>query len=146
VERPTRPVPGGGEVKSRWGGDQLAGAVADTGARRARGRGLVTSEIDVSAGDFLAASIRRDRTVRLWDPATGRPAGAPLTGHTSTANAVAFSPDGTVLASASADNTVRLWDSDLFDPLVTLCTRFGPPTPEEWDHYAPDEPLPAVCP
>jgi hypothetical protein len=56
------------------------------------------------------ASGSWDKTVRLWDAATGKEIRS-LSGHSAHVNSVAFSPDGTRIASGSLDNTVRLWDA-----------------------------------
>ena len=61
----------------------------------------------------LLASAGGDGTVRLWNPATGRPVGKTLqtsVGPFGGDGGVAFSPDGTLLAIGSGDGTVRLWN------------------------------------
>ncbi len=67
-------------------------------------------DVAFSPTGTLIAAGGTDRTVRLWDVATGQPRGGPLGGHTEAVTGVAFSPDGKLLASASSDHTVRLWD------------------------------------
>ena len=66
-----------------------------------------------SPGGNLLAIGEADGYVRLWNPATGRAAGAPLpldTGKAGGVLAVAFSRDGTLLASIGGDGYVRLWN------------------------------------
>jgi len=49
-------------------------------------------------------------------------------------------------ASGGNDGMVQVWDVSPFtNPYATLCTDVGPPTRQEWDQYAPGEPLPQIC-
>ena len=63
-----------------------------------------------SNGLVVAALGSNDDTVRTWDAITGMALMA-LEGHTKSVTSVAFSPDGSAIASGSADLTTRLWDA-----------------------------------
>ncbi|MBI3467049.1 MAG: serine/threonine protein kinase, partial [Planctomycetes bacterium] len=80
--------------------------------------GWVTSVAFSPDGQRLA-SASSDRTVKVWDTATGQES-LPLNGHTDQVLGVAFSPDGQRLASASVDKTVKVWDTATGRESLTL--------------------------
>jgi WD40 repeat protein/serine/threonine protein kinase len=55
-----------------------------------------------------------DFAVRLWDAATDQ--ARIFEGHTSNVTALAFSPDSTLLASASSDGSIVLWNTEGGEP------------------------------
>ena len=57
----------------------------------------------------LALTGSYDKTVKLWDIATGRELRI-FAGHTEGVRSVAFSPDGRLAISGSGDGTLKLWD------------------------------------
>jgi WD40 repeat protein len=66
------------------------------------------------------ASASFDRTVKVWDAATGREVRT-LIGHLGQVVRVAYSPpDGHRIASASWDNTVRIWDAATGEEVLKL--------------------------
>ena len=70
------------------------------------------------------ASASHDKTVKIWDTATGKELFA-LKGHADGVRSVAFSPDGQRLASASDDKTVKIWDSATGKELFALKGHAG---------------------
>jgi WD40 repeat protein len=75
-------------------------------------------------GRLLASGSWDDKTIKLWDVATGSLVRT-LTGHTDYVRSVAFSPDGRLLASGSDDKTIKLWDVATGSLVRTLTGHTG---------------------
>ena len=75
--------------------------------------------IAAGTGQISPNKASSGKSALLWDVASGRLLHT-LNGHTNSVDAVAFSPDGKLLASGSGDNTVRLWDVASGGALRTL--------------------------
>jgi WD40 repeat protein/serine/threonine protein kinase len=86
-----------------------------------------------------------DRTLRLWDRATGKEI-RPFYGHEGFVRGLAFSPDDRWLISVSEDQTLKLWEVASGRPLATFhghqslvtCVAFSPDhrllASGGWDH------------
>jgi hypothetical protein len=74
-----------------------------------KGHSSLVCSIAFSHDSTILASASWDKTVKLWNVATGV-CTATLEEHSDSCQSVAFSHDSTILASASYDKTIKLWD------------------------------------
>ena len=108
-------APDGSTLASAGGAYGIAGEtilwdVAGQTKRSLAGLADLVTCMAFSADGKNLATASYDKTITLWEPATGRKRETFL-GHAYPASSVAFSPDGSMLVSASfLEEVVRVWD------------------------------------
>src|SRR5262249_36527934 len=88
------------------------------------------SAVAVSPGGTLLATASHDKTVRLWEIATGKLTQT-LAGQDALL-AVSFSPDGKLIAAGGADKKIVVWDASSGQLLHTLAGSLEPVTALAW--------------
>ena len=75
------------------------------------GHTSVVNSVGFNHDDTKIVSGSYDRTIRVWNVATGECI-LTLEGHTGEVTSVVFNHDGTKIVSGSWDNTIRVWNVD----------------------------------
>ena len=98
------------------------GSFSDKCLRQFGGHGSAVLSIRVFDDKIFSSS--EDRTIRIWELSTGHALKSILHGHTGPINAIALTPDGSRIVSASDDASLRIFDSETGEP-CTLPLRMS---------------------
>lgn len=103
------------------------------------------SRIDGLAVSFhphrqLFANSAPGNAIDVRDPTSGELVCA-LEGHTGPVDAIAFSPDGRLLASRSLDSTIRLWNCETWETAAVLTAGTAPELSQHSLVFHPTRPL-----
>jgi WD40 repeat protein/serine/threonine protein kinase len=80
----------------------------------------VASRVAFSPDSRRLVSAHWDRTVRVWDAATGHEVRPRIQAHDFAIHGLGLSPDGKFVATASVDDRVKVWKVATGQPIVTL--------------------------
>jgi WD40 repeat protein len=83
------------------------------------GHEMVIRGCSVSPTASIIASASDDKTIRIWNAATGEETKT-LKGHTNSVVCCEFSPNGQFLASAGYDKQVKVWNVQTGDEIISL--------------------------
>ncbi|KAL2864135.1 WD domain protein [Aspergillus lucknowensis] len=98
----------GPRVEEHWS-PELQTLEGHSSSHTLEGHSNWVSSVAFSGDGQLLASGSYDKTIKLWDPATGSLKHT-LESHSNWVRSVAFSGDSQLLASGSDDKTIKLWD------------------------------------
>jgi RNA polymerase sigma factor (sigma-70 family) len=107
-EQPPAPKGDPEPLRDRFGDPLPPGAVARMGTIRFRHSNWVDA-VGYSPDGTFVVSGSYDRTIRFWDPTTGKELRR-FTGHTSSVTGFVFTDGGKTLISSGGEGMVRVWE------------------------------------